>query len=124
MAVGMTNTEQNPIFKADLPGNDAYYLKVNAETGVQYLCNKHWIGMVILVDADGKPILYGNTELMPVVANRFFKIPFKKRRNELIVDSVTRVQYLRIYEDGMALYADAEGKPILYEGPIPPVISR
>lgn len=121
-------------FKPDLPGAkrsytriENYGLLVNWETNVQYLC-VIWNGndyMTTLVDSEGKPILYGNNELMPKVTDRFFPIkricrhPFYNSYGAyyLIVDSRTGVQYL--LRSGLALYCDSEGKPILYEGPIP-----
>jgi len=121
-------------FESDLPGTNIthsrienYGLLVNWETNVQYL-RVVWNSndyMTTLVDAEGKPILYGNTKLMPKVTDRFFPIkriyrhPFYNQHYTyyLIVDSRTGVQYL--LRSGLALYCDSEGKPILYEGPIP-----
>ena len=123
------NTEANaakvernsPFFRSELPGgHTSYDLIINAETGIQYLCMYGYMSgkMTILVDAEGNPIHYGNRELMPAMPDRFFTIKFPSDNSvALIVDKVTKVQYL--WHVGLALYADADGKPILYKGPIP-----
>ena len=119
-----TDTEEDVFFTAHFAGNgnNMFYLFVNGRSGVQHICRTGSVftdaSMTILVDAEGKPILYGDRELMPVLSNRFFEIPFTSNKwRSLVVDRVTRVQYLSIL--GLALYADSEGKPILYEGSIP-----
>lgn len=36
--------------------------------------------------------------------------------NEILYDKETKVQYLKIYGNGITVLLDTEGKPLLYEG--------
>ena len=127
------NTVDDVLVRYDLINNTNcgpyYSLLINLDTGVQYLILENFMTRAVttLVDAEGKPILYGNSELTPNSSNRFFitkrtcKEPFDNRNNayNVVVDRVTKVQYILLY--GLALLSDAEGKPRLYQDPIPPL---
>ena len=106
------------------------WVMLDRETQVQYLSVKRTslrvgFGTTALIDADGKPILFGDTRYSTGDSDRFFIYePFGSSVNWTIVDRETLVQYLvveRPRSDGFGVTAliDPEGKPILYSAALP-----
>ena len=117
----------------DVPGNwdDTFNIIVDKETRVQYIEINGDDGLTVLIDGDGKPILYtGNfdeecredEEDENEEGERFYYIDSEDVPGNwddtfnIIVDKKTRVQYLDFDTCGLTALIGPDGKPILYTG--------
>ena len=116
--------------------DETAHVFIDYETRVQYLKNYNYnCGfMSILVDENGKPILYEGKPYQPnpeEIKQTFYPSRFVCLSVDRIlpdgflmpiVDKETRVIYLKIYDNGhgfMNIFVDSDGRPILYEGELP-----
>ena len=111
--------------------NTGCQIWVDRETNVQYL----WLaynyagGLTVLVDAEGKPLLYGEktSRRKGQVDDRFFKLYTQgggfNANCQIWVDRETNVNYIwhtdgfwqvGSYAGGLTVLLDGEGKPLLY----------
>ena len=117
----------------DVPGywDNTFNIYVDKVTRVQYIELNDSDGLTVLIDADGKPILYTgnfdeeiredeNDENEEV--ERFYYIDsedvpdYWDNTFNIYVDKVTRVQYIDYNTCGLTAYIGPDGKPILYTG--------
>ena len=106
-----------------------FNIHVDRETRVQYLECRYYDGLTVLINSDGKPILYtGNFENEKIEETdverpeRFYLIEGVYALDfgdtfDIYVDRETLVQYIEFSNrHGITALIDANGKPILYSG--------
>jgi hypothetical protein len=109
--------------------DEFFNIHVDRETRVQYLECCYCDGLTVLINSDGKPILYtGNFEDEEIKETdeekpeRFYFIEDAYALDfgdtfDIYVDRETLVQYIEFSNrDGITALIGADGKPILYSG--------